>query len=148
MSPIQQQRFNTILGGTFLATGLVAWAMAFFFAVIPNEEAPAPVIAAPVIDLNSCQAALRDLGYSVTVENNSLLSAFEPLTSEPLKQLEKASLAATVCKLPMRTFCMGEGCEAPGLTLTLLRPVDGRSAPPQTQPRPATPAAAPGATTP
>lgn len=111
MTPIAQQKFNTAVGIGFLVLGTLAWGFGVFFALVPNEEKPAPVVAAPVVDINSCMRALQDLGYSASVNATQEVIAFEALSDEPLKQLERASLATTVCKLPLQSFCIGEGCE-------------------------------------
>lgn len=120
MSPEQQRKSNTVLGGVFLGTGVVAWIMAMFFAVVPNPPVPAPSHEAAKVDLNSCKTALGELGYVATIEGPRI-RIFEPLTSSPKDQLEKASIAANMCRLTMKEFCMGTSCQNPGLTMVLLQ---------------------------
>jgi hypothetical protein len=122
MTPLQQQRFNTAMGGTFLGTGVVAWAVALFFAVVPNAEAPAPVNAAPVVELNSCRATLTQLGFNASIRGGADIVISQPMGPNLQVQLEKASLAASVCKLPLQSFCMGTGCATPGMELVLRQP--------------------------
>lgn len=119
MSPEQQRKSNTVLGGVFLGTGAVAWILALFFAVVPNPPVPTPVSGASKVDLSSCRAALTELGYTATLEGPRI-RLFEPLTASPKEQLEKASIAATVCKLQMKEFCMGTTCQNPGLSMILI----------------------------
>lgn len=111
-----------------MGTGIVAWLLAVYFAAVPAQPAPHPVIGTPSVDVNSCRTALTQMGFSATVKGNEI-TAFEALSSEPRLQLEKASVAAVLCKIPMKSFCMGEGCAQPGMTLVLQKPVElGRSA--------------------
>lgn len=124
MNPEKQRSYNTVFGGIFLSVGILAWLGAIFFAVFPNEPAPAPVKAQAPIDMDSCRAALSTLGYSASIENKVQIKAYEALSNDPKEQLEKASLAAVICKVPMREFCMGSGCPRPGVTLTLTAPLD------------------------
>ncbi len=137
MTPVQRRQFNTAFGGVFIGLGIIAWILTFYFAMTPNEPAPAPVIATSV-DLQSCRTALAQLGYTATLNDHDV-TAFEPLTANPKDQLERASTAALVCKLPVKSFCMGEGCEQPGLTLVVRKPVDRSSVASKT-PEPAVPA--------
>lgn len=123
MTPIQQQRFNTVVGGVGIGVGVIAWAIALFFAVVPNDKAPAPVTMAPVVDLNSCKSALSQVGFQAELRANAEVVLMQDLATsgEGVKeQLQMASLASTLCKIPMHTFCMGEGCEAgAGMHMTL-----------------------------
>lgn len=119
MTPVQQQRFNTIVGGIFIGTGVLAWLLAVAFAVLPNKEAPAPVTMAPYVDMASCAQALRVQGF-VVEQAAAQVEAYMPLAYDNLYgQLEKASVAWNLCKVPVQSFCMGDGCEKPGMTLTL-----------------------------
>lgn len=121
MSPEQKRKFNTAFGGIFFASGLAAWALAAYFAVTPNPPKPAPTFAGAVVDLNSCSRALRNLGYpDVTVEKNDV-TAREPLSADPKAQLDRATIGATMCKLEMKSFCMGEACTHPGVTLVVTK---------------------------
>jgi hypothetical protein len=117
MTPLQRRAFNTYFGGLLLVLGLGAWGIAGYFAAVPRAPAP-PKVATVAIDTASCQIALTELGYSVT-DRGSEIIVFEPLGSMPREQLEKASIAVTLCRLPLATFCMGEGCSRPGVHLTL-----------------------------
>jgi hypothetical protein len=127
MNPEAQRKFNLIFGGMFLALGIVTWLMAVFFAVVPNQPAPAPLMGTPSIDIPSCRAAMQQLGYTgVSSANENEVSAHEDLTVDVKGQLEKASIGALVCKLKLQSFCMGPGCERPGLSFTLRRPVEAK----------------------
>lgn len=119
MTPEQRKNFNTIFGTLLLATGLVAWGLTAYFAFTPNEAKPAATAAvrAPV-DLGSCRNALAELGYSASVQQGKI-QASTPLTDNPREQMEKASTAVLLCKLDMESFCIGEGCEIPGVSFTL-----------------------------
>lgn len=123
MTPEQQRKYNTIFGSVFLGVGVVAWLLTAYFAVTPNTPRPFPVLNAPSIDLPSCRNALSTLGYQVSVTGNDV-TAFEALTDNPKQQLERATLAASICKIPLKSFCMGEGCEQPGVTIVVSRPND------------------------
>ncbi len=127
MTPEQSRKFNTAFGGLFIGAGVLAWMLAIYFAVAPNEPAPAPVMVSSSIDLGSCRNTLAELGYTATMQDGSV-TAYEPLTTDPQAQLNRATVAALVCKIPMKSFCMGEGCEQPGLTLVLRKPMDRASA--------------------
>jgi len=143
MSPEQKRKFNTTFGGVFLATGIFAWALTAYFAVTPNPPKPAPVASGVTIDLASCQNSLRALGYAVTMKDKDI-TAHEALSLEdPKTQLDRATVAATVCRLPMKTFCMGQGCEKPGVTLVVSADENGgRPAPTATAPAAAAASAA------
>ncbi len=123
MTPEQKRKFNTVFGGVFLGTGIVAWMLTMYFAVSPNEPAPAPVIGAPSVNMTSCRDALAQLGYNATLKDQDV-TAFEALSTDPKDQLDRATVAALVCKVPMKSFCMGDGCDQPGITLVLRKPVD------------------------
>jgi hypothetical protein len=118
MSPEQKRKFNTVFGGVFLGGGIVAWALTVYFAMTPNPPRPTPVVGMPTIDLSSCRSVLAGFGYDAKVKDSDVI-AYEPLSASPKDQLQKATLAATVCKLPMKSFCMGEGCAQPGLTVVV-----------------------------
>lgn len=126
MTPVQQQRFNTVVGGILIGSGILAWLIALFFSVMPNDEAPAPVSMQPYVNMASCQAALQQLGYSVTAKASDL-EVFEPIGEasphEVRAKFEKASLAWTLCQVPVQAFCAGEGCELPGISMTLRGPI-------------------------
>ena len=118
MSPEQKRKFNTLFGGVFIATGVLAWGLTTYFALTPNPPKPAPVIGTATIDLPSCRTVLASLGYDAAVTDGTVV-AHEALSANPKEQLQKATLASTVCKLPMKSFCMGEGCPRPGLTIVV-----------------------------
>lgn len=119
MSPEQKRKFNTVFGSVFMATGVFAWALTAYFAVTPNPKRPAPVVRSLSIDLPSCQKTLISLGYEATIKNKDV-TAHEMLSAtDPKGQLDRATIASTVCRLPMKSFCMGEGCERPGVTLVV-----------------------------
>lgn len=128
MSPEQKRKFNTAMGSLFLVAGLVGWGLTVYFAVTPNPPKPAPTFVHAVVDLPSCAQTLQRLGYSETRIDNKDVVAFEAMSSDPKEQLDRATLAANVCKLEMKSFCMGEGCARPGLTLTLQMPQAMRTA--------------------
>lgn len=127
MTPEQTRKFNTAFGGLFIGAGVLAWMLAVYFSVAPNEPAPAPVVVNSSIDLGSCRNTLAELGYTANVQDGSV-TAYEPLTADPQAQLNRATVAALVCRIPMKSFCMGEGCEQPGLTLVLRKPMDRSTA--------------------
>lgn len=120
MTPEQKRKFNTVFGSVFLVGGFAAWALTAYFAVTPNPPRPFPVLNSASVDLASCRSALGALGYQATMKDRDVI-AFEPLSDNPKQQLERASLAASVCKLPLKSFCMGEGCEQPGVTVVVTR---------------------------
>ena len=122
MTPIQQQKFNTIVGGVFIGAGVLAWLITVFFSVMPNEKAPAPVTMEPHVNMVSCQAAMAQLGYQTTLKVSDL-ELYEPFGSDVQAQFEKASIAWSLCQVPVREFCAGEGCEKPGISMTLKGPV-------------------------
>ena len=119
MSPEQKRKFNTVFGGVFMVTGIFAWALTAYFAVTPNPPKPAPVVSGVTIDLASCQSSLRTLGYTVTMKDKDITAHEELSIPDPKAQLDRATVAATVCRLPMKSFCMGTGCEKPGVTIVV-----------------------------
>jgi hypothetical protein len=123
MTPDQQRKFNTTFGGVFIGAGILAWMLAVYFAVKPNDPAPAPVVGLTTIDVKSCRTAWAQLGYLTTATNTDV-SAYEALSDNPKEQLERASTAILACKLPLRSFCMGQGCERPGLSFMVRKPLD------------------------
>ena len=124
MSPEQKRKFNTVFGSVFLVTASVAWGLTAYFAFTPAPPKPAPVHREPVVDLGSCQKALQALGYQVSIVNSEVLvyEPLEPLLEGNQRQLEKSTAAVSVCHLNLKEFCMGEGCDRPGLNFTLARP--------------------------
>lgn len=140
MSPEQKRKFNTVFGSVFMASGAVAWLLTVYFAMTPNPPKPAPAHAAPVVDVASCRSALSTFGYEVGQAGDEV-TLFEQLAQDPQQQLDKATMAASLCKFTLKKFCMGEACERPGLTMVLAKPVEA--------PRPAkVDASAPAGTTP
>lgn len=121
MTPEQKRKFNTVFGGIFFAVGSIAWALTAYFAVTPNPPRPHPVLNSASVDLASCRTALGSLGYQASVKDNDV-TGYEPLSGNPKLQLERATLAASVCKMSLKSFCMGEGCEQPGVTVVVTRP--------------------------
>lgn len=128
MNQSTESKNHRAYGALMLVFAGLAWAGAVYFAMVPKKELPPPVQASQV-DVGSCKAALSELGYSV-IERGDDLSLSEALSPFPQQQLEKASLAAVLCKTEMRSFCMGEGCERQGLVLTLKKPEVVRPAEP------------------
>lgn len=118
MNPLQQQKFNTVVGGLLIGAGVVAWLIALFFAVLPNKDAPAPVTMEPFVNMASCEASLRTLGYQVD-RRGPEVEAHEPFGADVSAQLTKASVAWSFCQVPVQTACIGEGCDRPGITLVL-----------------------------
>jgi hypothetical protein len=117
MSPEQKRKFNSAFGTFFLVSGIAAWGLATYFAVTPNPPKPAPVFGGTTVDLRSCASTLRTLGYlDVDVQKNEV-TAHEALSQNPHEQLDRATLAASVCHLEMKYFCIGEACPKPGLTI-------------------------------
>lgn len=120
MSPEQKRKFNTVFGSVFLASAAVAWGLTAYFAFTPAPPKPAPVHREPVVNLGSCQMVLQSMGYQVSIVNNEVV-AHEPLSDDPQRQLDKSTAAVNVCRLSLKEFCMGEGCERPGMSFTLAR---------------------------
>lgn len=125
MTPDQQRKFNTTLGGVFIAGGFICLAMALWFAIKPNEPAPHPVLGGTSIDLQSCRKAIGDLGYVVTLKGQDI-TAHEPLSEDPQAQLERASTGVLLCKLALQSFCMGQGCQPAGVSFTIRKPVEAK----------------------
>ncbi|MNR71673.1 hypothetical protein D3C71_23040 [compost metagenome] len=122
MSPEQKRKFNTLFGSVFLASGVLAWGLAAYYAFTPNPPRPAPVYADNVVDLQSCARTLRTLGYpEVSVQKDDVI-ANEALGGDAKAQMERATLAATVCKLELKYFCIGESCPQPGITVVTTKP--------------------------
>ncbi|MDO8416274.1 MAG: hypothetical protein Q7S87_08705 [Agitococcus sp.] len=121
MTPEQNRKFNTTFGSVFLCVGALAWSLTVYYALVPNPPAPLPSFDGAKVDIASCRTALESWGYRAQLLNGDV-TAFESLSGSPQLQLDKATMAITVCKLPLKSFCMGEGCEAPGLTLVLQSP--------------------------
>jgi len=121
MTPQQRKTFNTLFGTLLLSVGLVSWGLTAYFAVTPQEPAPAPVASRAPVDLGSCRNALAELGYSAVVQQGKV-EATTPLTGNPQEQLERASVAVLVCQLELESFCMGEGCDNPGVNFVLKQP--------------------------
>lgn len=121
MTPEQKRKFNTTAGSIFIALGLIAWGMTMYYAFVPNPPMPTQAHNAPVVDINSCASTLNTWGYQTKIIDGEI-SIFEQLTTFPEQQLDKATMAIAVCKLDLKTFCMGEGCEEPGVSFTLQKP--------------------------
>lgn len=141
MSPEQKRKFNSVFGGVFMASGLVAWGLTAWFAITPNPPKPAPVINAATIDMASCSQSLIRLGYQTTVKDKEV-TAFEQLMADPKDQLQRATVASTLCRLPLKSFCMGEGCDKPGVTIVVSSDETKRT-PPSSAPAAAAVAAPP-----
>lgn len=127
MTPVQQQNFNTLCGTILLVLGIIAWGSAAYFGVVPRVKVP-PIHAQSYTDLPSCQMALMELGYSV-VEHSGEIMVHEELGESPQEQLEKASVAVSLCRLELQSFCMGDACEKPGLTMVLQRKAESATRP-------------------
>lgn len=140
MTPDQQRKFNTAFGGIFIAGGFICLAMALWFAIKPNDPAPHPVLGGTTIDLQSCRKAVQDLGFVAQLKGQDV-TAHQALSDDPQAQLERASTAILVCKLPLHSFCMGQGCEQPGLSFTVRKPVELKIDAPPPEAEEAAPAA-------
>ena len=126
MTPEGKRKFNTYMGSLFLVLGLIAWVLAIFIATTPATAKPAPVNGTPTIDLNSCRQALTRMKYSAEVKGKDIVvreSLSESADEDAIRrQLEKATIGSTMCKLSLKAFCMGEACEDPAqLTFVLTR---------------------------
>lgn len=120
MSPEINRKFNIGAGSFFLVMGLAGWALAGYYAATPNEAKPHPVTAENKIDLGSCRALLGTLGYSASITaKKDAVRAYEGFKESAKDQLERATLAMGLCKLPLKSFCMGEGCDTPGISFEL-----------------------------
>lgn len=123
MSPEQKRKFNLVAGSSFLAMGIVTWALTAYFAITPNPPRPTPVVLASVVDLTSCRSALSNLGYQATMDQEKLtVSAYESFAEDSKAQLDKVTMSMGLCKMDLHEFCMGEACTNPGLSFTLKRP--------------------------
>lgn len=118
MTPEKKRKFNTIAGSAFLTIGLLAWGLTVYFAVTPNPPKPTPVQPTAVVDLASCRSVLTSMGFSASVVGREV-SVFEELTSNPKVQLDRVTMAEAVCKLSLKSFCMGEGCDRVGVNFVL-----------------------------
>jgi hypothetical protein len=127
MSPEKKRQFNTVFGGLFLLGAALGWGLAVYFALTPAPPRPAPVVRESPVNLASCSALLQALGYQASIVGNNVM-AFEPLSRDPRRQLERSSLVVTACRLALSEFCMGEGCTRPGVSFTLARPTPGAGA--------------------
>jgi hypothetical protein len=127
MNPESQKKFNTVLGSGLLAAGILSWAVAFVFAVTKAEPVPAPVIN-NYVSFNDCRNNLMQLGYTVQSENQQL-TAYEGFREDVSRQLDKATIAILGCGYDLASFCMGEGCQRPGINFTIKQPAGLREAP-------------------
>ena len=118
MSPEQKRTVNTVFGSIFVAVAALEWSLAAYFSLTPASPRPAPVVYASSVDIGSCRNTLGALGYRVETVGQDL-RVYEPLSESPKEQLDKATMAAALCKMKMTQFCMGEGCEQPGVLLTI-----------------------------
>jgi hypothetical protein len=135
MTPEQKRKFNTTFGALFLAMGVVGWGLTVYYAMTPNPPRPTPVQNAPTLDIGSCKSALETLGYTVTQAGASV-SFYEPLSDDPRGQMYQASMAIHLCKMKLSTFCMGEACEQPGVSVTMTLPAAaGQKSAVQVQPK-------------
>jgi len=124
MNPESQKKFNTVLGSGLLAAGILSWAMAFVFAVTKAEPVPAPVIN-NYVSFNDCRNNLMQLGYTVQSENQQL-TAYEGFREDASRQLDKATIAILGCGYDLTSFCMGEGCQRPGISFSIKPPAGPR----------------------
>lgn len=127
MNPESQKKFNTVMGSGLLAAGILSWVAAFVFAVTKAEPVPAPVIN-NYVAFNDCRNNLMQLGYSVQA-NNKELTAYETFNENVAAQLDKATIAILGCGYDLVRFCMGEGCEKPGISFTIRQPANLKEAP-------------------
>lgn len=130
MTPYQKRQFNTGFGGIFLSLGLLAWMLTVYFAISPSEPIPAPVPEKAGVSLDSCKKVLGDLGFQTELKDNSV-TARTSLIVAPKEQLARASVGILGCKLPMTYFCMGDGCETPGISFVITKPKETASGTPK-----------------
>lgn len=122
MSPEQTRKFNLITGSFFLGLGVVTWALAGYFALTPNAPQPHPVTAETRVDLNSCRTALATMGYQASIAaTKDAVRVYEPLNGDAKALLDRATMAIGVCHMELRSFCIGEACDSPGVTFELVQ---------------------------
>ena len=122
MSPEHNRKFNLAAGSFFLVMGLLGWGMAVYYGITPNAPKPHPVTVEEKVDLNACRAVLSGLGYQASIPvGKERVRAYEAFSEngDAKAMLDKATMAIGVCKMKLDTFCVGEGCESPGVTFEL-----------------------------
>lgn len=122
MSPEHNRKFNLAAGSFFLVMGLAGWGMAVYYGITPNAPKPHPVTVEAKVDLNACRAVLSGLGYQASIPvGKERVRAYEAFSEnvDAKAMLDKATMAIGVCKMKLDTFCVGEGCESPGVTFEL-----------------------------
>jgi len=130
MTPLAQRTFNTFVSGILISIGILSWLGAFYFIAIPND--PIPMAQKQLkIDLNSCQNSLNSINLrNVSITNGGkdleLFEPFPPLTGEMsydeknlTELMTRISLASSMCKLEIKEFCAGQGCNRNGIFLKL-----------------------------
>jgi hypothetical protein len=119
MTPEQKRTFNTTVGGLFLGLGVLAWGFATYYTFTPHAPKPAPTLASKV-DFETCRQAVGAMGFSATEKEGGRIELRQTVIEEDAqRQLMTASLASSVCKMNLETFCMGEGCAEKGVSMTL-----------------------------
>jgi hypothetical protein len=143
MTPAAQRKFNIAAGTVSLLFGMAAWGAAIHVALTPAAPRPAPVSLAPIVDLASCAQAFSSMGMPAEVKAGNRVEVYlrsDLAGVDVNKLLQDASLGIAACRLELQRFCMGRGCELPGLSMQLVDSSRDRSAAPPTAapaPRPA-----------
>lgn len=121
MTPESKRKFNLVIGLFLGVMGLAAWGGAAFYSVSPQPAKPAPKLESKV-DPQACKMAVSNLGFlakDTASPPGGLELTQAVIEDDASAQLYKASIAATVCKMNIETFCMGEGCPVEGITMVL-----------------------------
>jgi len=135
MSLSERRRLgNRLKGAAFCVAGLALCATSgaglFQFraasAALASQLATLSSSGAAGADFAACEAALRRAGASEVVHTARSARATLAVTSDTLPEVEAAvhrlSVAVMRCGYPVKSFCAGPACEAPGLTIELTVP--------------------------
>ena len=109
--------FNLTVTAFFSLIGVACLGMAVHHAFVPMPEKQAEFVEIPV-DMDGCIVALQKLGFSAKTQNTSIVAQAYSLDNAQ-EVLDKASLGIAACRIPLASFCAGEGCETPGVSFVL-----------------------------
>lgn len=119
MNPKATKNINLFATVLFTLGGFACLGLAGYLTLTPAPPKQAQYISQRA-DKPGCLKAAREMGFEVTKAETSMVNIHSSdLDSSPKEIVDKASLVIAACHVPMRSFCMGEACPAPGITFML-----------------------------
>jgi len=119
MNPRVSRNVNLFAAALFVFGGLICAGLEVYLTVKPADSKESQYIK-PQPDKLGCVKALQELGFETKKPSAYIVAGHSHNLDESPKELvDRASLGIAACKVPMRTFCMGEECAEPGISFTL-----------------------------